>query len=292
MTPEEQAAKEYAEAGVDLPELTPTEEPSTEETPEEEKAPEAPTEEPKDEPETLQEPKERVARKLSDKYKEVKTDLRTERELREQAERERDEYAEKLKGLTDAKTPEEKQDASDEIEAFAKEINADPATLRRMRELFIKETPGLSEEDRKAIEEIRAFKAQTQQAQERQLFEQELSKVTPVLKEYFPNVSDSELDTIKKELDRISHTKEWHDKDLEYIAFKHKETLSAFVSPKKRGMESKGRIDVETPSYEFDPNADLSNMSETEMEQWQTHYQSLTRNSGIATGRDGKKLLI
>lgn len=284
---EEEYKKELAENGVDIPEIV--DEPKEEALKEEAKVEETPKEEePKpDAPkEDLPEPREK--RSIYDDYKEVKADKKSAIERAEQAERERDALQEKLDAIGNAPTPEKKQEAQDKFDEFAEKINADPQVIREMRELFvsdIKPTSSLTDADRTLLEEARA-------AKEEKMFEQEFKTVTPTLKEFFPTVTEEEMEAIKKELDDISHTKEWADKSLDYIAFKQKDKLAALVSPKRRGIEPKNPKDVPQGDTDFDPSADLSKMSYEQREKWYEKYQNLGKSEGLETDGNGRKILI
>lgn len=282
---EENYKKELAENGVDLPELKETE---TEEAPTEEKK----TEEQPTEP--LQETKEPRKRSIYDEYKEKKSELKTERELREAAEQERDELRAKYEAVANATTPQERVEAQDELEQFAAEIGADPQAIKRMRALFLKDVqPTVDPELAKDLQEFKAWKAQNSQVLEKQLFDQEFSKVTPSIKEMFPSVSDEELNTIKAKLDEVAHSKDYHDKDLDYVVFKHRDVLSALVSPKKRGMEPRGNKEsAQDESFDFDPSADYSKMSLKQREQWEAAYKKMTQNDQLMTDADGRKLML
>lgn len=291
---EEELMKQYADAGVDLPDLKKP----TEEKVDEKKA-EAPAEEKADEEEAKEhlqtKPEESRKRSIYDEYKEKKNELKSEREQREALEQENRELQSKIEALNRADTPRERAEAEDELDEFAKEINADPQAIKKMRELFLKDikVPTIDESLRKDLDEFKRYKAENQQAIEKSLFEKEFSKVTPTLKEFFPSVSDAELDIIKTEVDKIAHSKEWHDKDLDYIVFKNKEILSNFVSPHKKGMESKSRKDVSVDSFNFDPNADYSKLSPTERNQWEAEYRKMVSSSNeLMTDANGRKIII
>jgi hypothetical protein len=292
--PDEKAAMEaYLSAGVDLPELK--EEPKAPEVPEVPPTTEPPVDEPKDE-EHLQdnEPKEQKKRSIYDKLKSTKSDLRSERELREQAERERDDFKRLLEERANAATPQERQEAQDELDAYAQEIGADAQALKRMKALFLKDVPqaSLSDEDRAAIEEIRQFKAQNQKVMEKQLFEEEFRSTVPTLKDMFPSASDEELDAMKGKLDELAHTKDFHDKSLDYVAFKHRTQLEQLVSPKKRGLEPRSRQEATEESFDFDPNADLSKMTPKQLEKWEANYRKLTSSSELLTDAEGRKIIV
>jgi len=293
---EKELAKQYLEAGVDLPELK-----EPEQEPEKEEAQEDPTPEPqteekepeKSEEEPLQESKEQRKRSIYDEYKDKKAELRTEREAREQAEKERDEYRQKLEALSHAETPEEQKDAQDEIEAFATKRGLDAEALREMRSLFLKDVkPQTDENLSKDLQEFKAWKSQNAQIMEKSMFDAEFESTLPTLKEMFKGANDEELNTIKKELDRLSHSKEYHDKELDYVAYKNQKTLSALVSPKKRGLESRTKVDVQEDSYEFDPEADISKMTPKQLESWEKEYRKATSSNTLLTDTHGKKIMV
>lgn len=290
MTAEEEAMKAYAEAGVDLPELK-TEEPEV---------PQEPTEPKVDEPTEpveplIEEPKVERKRSIYDDLKDKKSELKSERTLREQAEHERDELKSKLEARENAVTPEEKQFASDDLESFAQEIGADPQAIRKMKELFLKDAqpqsdPALAEK----LAKFEAWQAQNQEVIEKQMFEDEYQSSLPKLKEILPKASEEEMQGVRKEIERLSHTKEYHDKDLDYIAWKNKDTLSALISPKKAGLERKGRNEAQDEfSTEFNPNADYSKMSLKEREVWEESYRKMMdRAEGLSVDANGKKILV
>lgn len=301
MTEEEKYQKELKDAGVEIPEAEAKPEKEPEKEPEkpakDAPAAEEPEKEPKkEEPDPLKdEPKEpQRKRSIYDDYKDKKLEAKTEKDLREKAERERDELKQKLEALGKAETPEEKKEAADDLEAFAAEIKADPAALRKMRDLFLKDFKLPTDEAlKKDLDEFKAWKTQNASAIEKQAFADEFQKATPKLKELFPNASPEEMTAIREKLDAISHTKEWHDKSLPYVAFEHKNELSALISPKKRGMEGNQRKgDEGADSFEFDPNADYSTMTAKEREAWEAKYKELTKHDGLVTGANGKKIIL
>ncbi len=288
MNEEDKVAQEYKDAGVDLPEL---ETKPADETPE--PTPVAPVvekedeETPDDAPTLSTEPTEKPKRSIYDEYKDKKSENKV-------LEKENAELKGKLAAIETAKTPEQKQVAADDLEAFAKEIDADPETIRKMQQLFLKDLQktGLSEEDRKVIEDARAITAAHSKAAEKQVFESEFTASLPTLKELLPNASDEEMTAIKAKVDELSHTKEFHDKELDYVIFKNKDVLTQLVSPKKRGIEGKGKQDVLEISNDFDPNADYSKMSAAQKEAWEKEYNKMGKSDGLVEDAQGRKLLI
>lgn len=302
---DEKEYKEHLESeGIELEEEeTPQEteetpEETEEETPEEteddsEEQPEGESEDDSEESEsTLQKPKEKKKRSIYDEYKDKKSQLREEQELREKAEAEKAELEAKLEALKNADTTREQETVSSDIDEFAKEIGADPVAIRKMKELFLKDVKPSDESIKKDLEDFRAWKADNQKALEKQAFEEEFADVLPQIKKDFPNASDSEIKAIKTEVDKLSHTRDFHDKDLDYVVFKNRDTLSALVSPKKKGMETKERKDISTDSFEFDPNADVSKLSPKEQEQWMDAYHKATSSDSLAEDSEGRKILL
>lgn len=298
MDDEAKYKEELAKAGVDLPELKDTPKPEADKPKDEEPKPETPKEEPKaDEPkEPLQEeqPKEQRKRSIYDEYKDRKAELREETAKREQVEKERDELARKLEEATAGKgTAEDKEDAAEDAIAYAEKIGASPDLVKRIIADARKGFESKSDpEVMKRLEAFENWQKSNAKSIETQMFNDEFEKTTPSLKKLFPSVTDDELKTIKTELDKLSHTKEWHDKSLGYVAFENQDKLSALVSPKKRGMEGKGRKDVEAADFEFDPNADLSKMSPKERTAWEKQYREMSKSDGLITDAQGKKMLV
>lgn len=292
MNEEETYLKELADAGVDVTDIPPAEVTPPEEKPTVENK-EVKAEEVPEEKTLITEPKEQHKRSIYDEYKEKKSELKSEKERADQAERERDELRLKLEAVSNADTPREKQEASDDLEAFAREIDADPETLRKMQSLFLKDVKATTDEGlAKDLQEFKRWKSENSQVIEKSRFEAEFQSVTPTLKELLPNASNEELQLVKEKVDEISHTKEFHDKDLDYVVFKNKDELSKLVSPKKRGMEQKGRKDVQDEVFDFNPDADYSKMSMKERELWEEGYKKFTSGEGIVMDAKGKKLLI
>lgn len=278
-------AKEYDEAGIELP-------PDTVQTLEPVLVPEpvAPKVEAGDEKETLEplqikpeEPPKK--RSIYQDLKETRQDVKTERELREQAEKERDDLKTQLESK--AQTTE----VGDELAAYAAEIGADPVALKRMQDIFLKGVPKPTV-DNTSLEAFQQWQAANSKAIEAQSFEEEFKVVSSDIQKMFPEASTEEMGLIKTKLDELAHTEAFHDKELDYVVFKNQESLKALVSPKKHGIETKGRIDVTAPTFEFDPNADLTKMSEAQQAEWEKAYNQASKSDELVTDAQGKRLII
>lgn len=292
----EQYKKELADSGVDV-----VEDEKSEATEDEANAPkdEAPKEKVEkenqdkvDEPQHKQpEVTEIKKRSIYDEYKEKKNELKSEKELRLQVELERDELKQKLENLGSATTKKEIAEAKDEIDAFAIERGLDPEAIKQMKTLFLKDIqPSVDPALQVKLDKVLEFANNNSKAIEAQQFEQEFTlEGLPAVKEFFPNINSDEITSVKKEIDRLAHTKGFEDKSLDYIVYKNKDTLSALVSPKKRGLESKSRADGQEVSDDFNSQPDFSKMTYKELLAWQEKYEKMAKEDSSS---QGKKILL
>jgi len=297
MTAEEDKYKADLEAeGVEVEEEKTEEKveeaPKVEEKPKEE--PKETEEKPKEEPkEVLPDQIETKKRSIYDNYKEKKSELKSERELRENFETENTELKGKLEALQNADTKEEKKEALDDIDELAKEINADPAYLRKLKTIFLKDVKPTDDESlKKDLADFKDWKTKNQEVIEKQLFEDEFSTVLPQIKSDFPKISDEDLKSVKQSLDKLSHSKEYHDKSLDYVVFKEKENLTALISPKKKGMETKERKDVASDDFDFDPNVDITTLSAGDQEKWEKHYRKSLETEELVNDSSKGKMIM
>ena len=268
-----------------------------EETPVEEKPKEEPKEteeKPKEEPkEVLPDPIETKKRTIYDNYKEKKSQYKSEKALRENFETENTELKGKLEALSNADTKEEKKEALDDIDELAKEINADPAYLRKLKTIFLKDVKPTDDESlKKDLADFKDWKTKNQEVIEKQLFEDEFSTVLPQIKSDFPKISDEEMKSVKQSLDKLSHSKEYHDKSLDYVVFKEKENITALISPKKKGMETKERKDVASDDFDFDPNVDITTLSAGDQEKWEKHYRKSLETEELVNDSSKGKMIM
>ncbi len=302
MSTEDKAALDaYQAEGIELPpDAAPVTEPEGKPAPEPAAIPE-PAAEPKPEgeeppadggtPEPLQtEPKDKKPRSIYHDLKDTCSDLKTERELRVQAE-ERATIAEaKLAG----NPPVAPTVQADDVDAFAAEIGADPSVIKKMKEIFLKDMPTstISPELQTRLDEFEKWQQTNSSAIEAQQFEAEFQSSVPQLQRLFPNASPADILAMKSEINTLAHTPEYHDKEIDYIAFKNQEKLTPLITPHKRGLETKGRVDATNIPSTFDPNADITKMSPKEAEAWEKGYQELTKNSDLQTDSIGRRVML
>lgn len=307
MEKENEAVKEYEEMGIEFESgpITPTAE---EKEPEPEPVAEKPvvekpvveakeSEEGDDNsnPDNPEPPEPQVPKKrtIYTDYKEKKQELKSERELREKAEQERDE----LKAKLEAKEKGDVSTVDPDIKAYAEKVGADPEALQEMRDVILKGVKPVAEipkEFKDNMEALEKWKAQNSEASETLAFNSEFDAAKPTIKKTFPTVSDEGMEKIKNKIKELAHTEKYHDKELDYVIFKEQDTLMALVSPKKAGIEGKGRVD-NTPIAKpnFDPNADISKMTPKESEEWEKEYDRLSNSpESLTTDGNGKKIFI
>jgi hypothetical protein len=298
MNPEEKVVMDsYTDQGIELPpEATPVPEPEGDEPAPEPATPEEPEAEPEGtpdgEPEAIEplqnEPKEPKKRSIYNDLKDTRNDLKSEREAREKAERELTELRSKL----DGKPPVESK--ADDLDEFAAEIGADPQAIKKMQELFLKNMPAstISPELQTKLEQFEKWQETNSSAIEAQQFETEFQSAIPQLQKLFPNASKEDIVAMKSEIDNLAHTPEYHDKEIDYIAFRNQDKLATIVTPRKRGLESKGRVDATHTPSTFDPNADITKMSPKEAEAWEKGYNELTKNSELTNDSIGRRVML
>lgn len=206
------------------------------------------------------------------KKRSIYDDLKEERGKRKDAEAE----VARLKGEAPPEKPADKPaDApakpATELEAYAQENDLDPANLNRLIEIIAKNLPtaSLSEEDKQALGDLKTWRADQAKAVE----DQEIVSAAPAVKSLakelgFEIHDDGELGKIMDEVKRLAHTKEFHDKPVDYIVFAKRAELSKLVSPKKPSFEQGGHA----PDAEAPTKADFSSGKITP-EQAQKHME-------------------
>jgi hypothetical protein len=237
--------------------------PEPETTEEEPPKEEAPAADPKPEEDPAKEPPKEPDQKLP-KKRSIYDDLKDERKDRQDAEtraeaaiRERDEArakAAELQALLDGKKPADAPAPANELEAYAKENNLDGAALGRLVEIISKQIPKseLSQEERQQLTELKTWKEGKERDDGRAAEDRETLKFSPTVKQQLGIEESAELDKVMAEIVRLTHTPEFHDKDVDYILFKNKATLAKMVSPKKVSFEEGGQPGA--PGAEAEPD--------------------------------------
>jgi DNA repair exonuclease SbcCD ATPase subunit len=246
-------------------------------------------------------------RSIYDDLKDKKKEVKEEREQRLNIEQENANLKKTIQELNDkladpSLSKKEKEDAIDDFEELAKEIDADPQVIEKMFAVFLKKvgkTDNIAPELQKSLEEFQNWKSENAETEEKNRFQTELSTFEPKIKDSFPNADEKELSKIKVELDKIAHSEGWNDKSLAYILFEHKEYFDTnFVSPKKAGMEGinkKGSDDKadDLNNLDFDPNADLSTMTPQQRSSWEKQYKTITASpNNLSRDSHDRRIII
>lgn len=155
-------------------------------------------------------------------------------------------------------TEKEKAQLDDEVKAIADELDIPEGSLKKIIELSRKGLSPAAE-----VAKVEDTTPTIDLAKEQELFTEEWNAVIPTIKKQFPNATESQLERVKKEIDTIAHSEEFHKYDIDYVIFKNSDVLSKHLeSPKKKGLDSSisGR-QGEDDSKEFKPLTDTSKMS-------------------------------
>jgi hypothetical protein len=226
----------------EFPDALETETPPAPETPQAETPAEPPKEDPAPEPEKDKAEGDEPADAPKDKKRSIYDDLKdTRREAKESAARAEAAEA-KVAELTalldaqkDADTPKEKEKADDDLEAWAKEEGLTPEQVERFARIIASRIPvsGLSDEDKQLLAGAKEMINERQRAKE----DQAILDTAPTVKDQLSIHDEAELQAVMKEVVRLAHTPEFHDKEVEYIVWKNRDALSKMVSPKKPSFE-------------------------------------------------------
>jgi hypothetical protein len=243
------------------PESAPAEEPSPEPSPE-------PTPEDKPEEKPAEEPAPEVPLKKRSIYDDLKDTRKEKNAFKDAAIAALEaqgitltgkETAEELQALakktpSDAPAPAAPSAPTDELETYAQEHGLDAPALARLAEVIGKSIPAaqLSEADRQELETLKGWKASKDAEEQRAAEDREVLATAPAVKTQLEIHDDAELDSVMKEIVRLSHTAEYHDKEVDYIVWKNRDALAKLVSPKKPSFESGGSPAEASPEAEPD----------------------------------------
>jgi hypothetical protein len=179
---------------------------------------------------------------------EARTEAETEKARADAAEAKAAELEALLQQGKDAKTPQEKSEAADDIKEYAEKHKLDPEALDELIGVLQKRVgaPKLPEEVTKRLTELEGFKATKEAQEKREAEDREIQAAAPAVKSTLEIHDDAELANVMKEIVKLAHTAQFADKEVEYIVWKNKDALSKLVSPKKPSFESGGaRIEAD-----------------------------------------------
>jgi hypothetical protein len=231
----------------EVPADAPKDKPEEPAEPADDKAPEA--EKPKEEPAKPADPPIKKPRSVYDDLKTTRQEKKDETERANAAEARAAELQALLDAKDDAKTPEEKKEAADDIEAFASQHNLDADQIRGLTDLILKKVPKADMPEGLKPDEVAAWRAD-RAAAARQAEDAQILATAPAIQKQLSITEPKELDAVMAEVTRLAHTPEFHDKEVEYIVWKNQAALGKMVSPKKPSFESgnsRAEADAEAP---------------------------------------------
>jgi hypothetical protein len=165
-----------------------------------------------------------------------------------------------LDAKADAKTPEEKSEADDDLKSFAEAEGMTVDSLQRLIGVIEKKLsrPALPEEISKEIAELRSKVETREQADRRAAEDNAIREQSPAIKEQLKALgsevhNESEFSAVMNEVLKLSHTTEFHDKPIEYILWAKRADLGKMISPKKPSFEgsSGNQSEGSAPTVDF-----------------------------------------
>ena len=131
----------------------------------------------------------------------------------------------------------------------------------------------VSPEVQNKLDELDRILTERSAQAEQSHFDGEWTKLVPEIQKQFPNASANELAEAKKVMDELSHTKEFHDKDLDYVLFKNQSKFSTILKlakGKKAGESPAREVEVQEEN-EDDIDLDPENIDPEKMGRYQKH---------------------
>lgn len=141
-----------------------------------------------------------------------------------------------------AETPAEEGAADDDLSSFAEAQGMSADALTQLITLIEKRVgrPALPEDIASELAEFRQWRNTSKQQEQRAAEDQAILASAPAVQKQLDITDAAELKTVMDEVVKLSHTKEFHDKEIEYIVWKNQDKLAKLVSPKKDSFEQGG----------------------------------------------------
>jgi len=271
---------EPLEAEADKPTDSKTEEDKSES--EEKETPE--TEEEKEPEESEKEPKEPEPQKNTVRSRFEHRESKRRKELEELGGKV-DTLTALVQQLAQARSPESKEEAKDEIADFAKEQNLDADGLKKLVGIIKSQ---IKPEEKPPVEEAESYN----EAEEAKIFNDEWDAFQVDIEEQFKNSAPSQWKKAKTLMDELSHSEDYHDKDLDYVYFKNKQAFEDILfSPKKKSAETSRLGDAEYADEELDFDKPITNPQEAQKARKQL-YDIVEKNSQQVIHRDGHRISL
>lgn len=205
------------------------------------------------------------------KYHDEKRDWET---LTTNEKRRADEAEARVAELTKLAGQDDSSKKDEDIEAFMAETGFDRSTVDGFLKLAEKRLLGPER-----LEAIKTSESIVKEANIEAEFAQEMETIgTPELKKRFPAMTDEQLEKAQDYLDKVAHTKAFHDKPLDFVVYKHLDDIEKLfvgeskpndaVPPQTKKTIEGGRVGAGNPvsvsAKDFEGSNDFSALSDLE----------------------------
>lgn len=162
-----------------------------------------------------------------------------------------------------------------ELEGLVKVNNAQPDTKATEEKISkFAEKYGFEPEDVKDLlsgiatgvqipkevkDQLELLQKEKRETEEKTAFETEFKAVEPSITAAYPEATPAQIAAAKAHLDAVSHTKDFHDKSLDYVLFKNKAEMDEiFKKPEAKPTDPPARKTVEQGRLGHNANTPLS----------------------------------
>ncbi len=186
--------------------------------------------------------------------------------------------------LAQARSPEKQEEAKDELADFASEQNLDAEGLKRLVGIIQKK---IQPADKPAEQE-----PEYKEAEEAQIFNVEWDDFQEQVEEKFKNSTPSQWKKAKVLMDELSHSEDYHDKDLDYVYFKNKQAFDDILfAPKKKSAETSRVGDAEYEEEGTDFDNEITNVKDAIKAQ-KDMYKHIQKDQKIIIHRNGEEIVL
>lgn len=277
-TPDKESQEVMKELGI---EESPKEEQPKEETPSEE-----PKSEPQEEIAPVEENKERKPREMPLwKHEVEKKQLQKHHEeeksaLQQQLDKISSDFEEFKRGHSKQEITDKKDEVSDKLEILANKYEVDGGFIRELFDIIPKSSSALPEDITEKLKSVDDLREKARIQQENYEFNVSfVKKVAPKLKEEFPNISDEEIEQVKKDIEKHYYSDKYISLDTDEIFTLKKSELTL---PTKKTPSEKGTRGVargEKPiDYEGITEEQYSRLSPEEQEKVENYLIAKERS--------------
>lgn len=134
-----------------------------------------------------------------------------------------------IENLKNAKTPEAKVEAEDEISKLAQELVTEEGRISPEALKKLLDTAAARALPKESLEKIEAAKKIADEQAEVAYFDNEWGKLSDSLKKQYPNASQAQLDEAKKQMKEVAHTEQFHKFPLDYVLFKNQKDFDTIL---------------------------------------------------------------